>query len=31
LGKEGVTDDTVIELSGAGMEKLAEVIKELGQ
>jgi hypothetical protein len=30
-GKDGVTDDTVIELSGSGMEKLAEVIKELGQ
>jgi hypothetical protein len=31
IGKDGVTDDTVIELSGSGMEKLAEVIKELGQ
>lgn len=27
--KDGVTDDTIIELSGTGMEKLAEVIKEL--
>jgi hypothetical protein len=31
VGKEGVTDDTVIELTGSGMEKLAEVIKELAQ
>jgi hypothetical protein len=31
VGKDGVTDDAVIELSGPGMEKLAEVIKELGQ
>lgn len=31
VSKEGVTDDTIIELSGSGMEKLAEVIKELGQ
>ena len=29
--KEGVTDDTIIELSGSGLEKLAELIKELGQ
>jgi hypothetical protein len=29
--KDGVADDTVIELSGTGMEKLAEVIKELSQ
>lgn len=31
VGEEGVTDDTVIELTGSGMEKLAEVIKELAQ
>jgi hypothetical protein len=31
VGSEGVTDDSVIELTGTGMEKLAEVIKELGQ
>jgi hypothetical protein len=31
VGKDGVTDDTVIELTGTGMEKLAEVIKELAQ
>ncbi|WP_448043335.1 hypothetical protein [Bradyrhizobium liaoningense] len=31
VGKDGVTDDTLIELSGTGMDKLAEVIKELGQ
>jgi hypothetical protein len=31
VGKDGVTDDTVIELSGTGMEKLAEVIRELAQ
>jgi hypothetical protein len=31
VGKEGVTDDTIIELTGSGMEKLAEVIKELAQ
>lgn len=29
--KDGLTDDTLIELSGTGMEKLAEVIKELAQ
>ncbi|QDF40893.1 hypothetical protein FJN17_26830 [Bradyrhizobium symbiodeficiens] len=31
VGKDGVNDDTVIELTGTGMDKLAEVIKELGQ
>lgn len=31
IGKDGVADDTVVELSGTGMDKLAEVIKELGQ
>ncbi|WP_316193858.1 hypothetical protein [Bradyrhizobium sp. SZCCHNRI1029] len=31
VGKDGVTDDTIVELSGTGMDKLAEVIKELGQ
>jgi hypothetical protein len=31
VGKDGVTDDILIELSGTGMDKLAEVIKELGQ
>lgn len=29
--KDGVADDTVIELSGTGMEKLAEIIKELAK
>lgn len=31
IGNEGITDDTIVELSGTGLEKLAEVIKELGQ
>jgi len=31
VSKDGVTDDTVVELSGTGMEKLAEVIQELAQ
>jgi hypothetical protein len=31
VGKDGVTDDSVVELSGTGLEKLAEVIKELAQ
>jgi hypothetical protein len=31
VGKDGVADETIIELTGSGMEKLAEVIKELGQ
>ena len=30
-GNEGVSDDTVIELSGSGYDKMAEVIKELAQ
>jgi hypothetical protein len=31
VSKDGVTDDAVVELSGTGLEKLAEVIKELAQ
>ncbi len=31
VSKDGVNDDTLIELSGTGMEKLAEIIKELAQ
>jgi hypothetical protein len=31
LGKDGLKEDSIIELSGSGLEKLAEIINELGQ
>jgi hypothetical protein len=31
IGEDGIDENGVVELTGGGMEKLAEVIKELGQ